>query len=247
MECILLSLLQKRKIHSLSGASCIGEDVEEASMAINPTDSSGYNIYSLYNDLYGTNGNTANASGRAAAAKTSSNASSYSSGSLFTSEGRAELQKVVSAMQQAGYTSITFNDIEKYRKQLEADFTEGVRADLEKLGLDPKADFTLVVDAGGSVKVVTDKAEDTALIERYLKNNPDKVTEFKEIQAMSNLKRSVQKVADDPKAFKLSLQAEAIQSFFNVLEGTETDYSSQIANFSSSGETSYYLGLNQSV
>lgn len=221
--------------------------MEGTYMAINATSASGYNVYSLYNELYGKNSNAAgtNTSAGTTAASNSSNYSALSS-SLFTSQGREQLQKVLSDMREAGYTSINFDDIEKYRKEMEAKFTEDIKADLAKLGVDPDIEFTLVVDANGAVQVVSDH-EDKAIIEKYLKDNPEKVEDFKEIQAMANMKRSAQKVTSDPKTFKLSLQAEAIQAFFNATENSNADYFSQIANFGTNGTTSYFLGLNQSV
>lgn len=216
-------------------------------MAISATSTSGYNIYSLYNELYGTNSNASNTA-TSAGTTAASNTSAYSglSSSLFSTQGREQLQKIINDMREAGYSAITFNDIDAYRKELEAKFTESVKADLAELGVDPEIEFTLVVDAYGAVQVLSDHA-DKAVVEQYLKANPEKVEEFKEIQAMANLKRSAQKTADDPKTFKLSLQAEAIQAFFDATDSNNADYFSQIANFGSNGAASYFLGLNQSV
>lgn len=217
-------------------------------MAIRATGSSYYDSYSLYNDLYGKNANAANTG--TAKNPTSSAAAYGGTSGLLTPQGRQELQKALAGMRKEGYTTTTFEEVEKYRKDLETKFSATVKEDLAKLGVDPDIEFRLVVDSYGAVQVVTDH-EDKAVIEKYLADNPDKVEEFKHIQALSNLKRSTQKaVAQDPefsKNLKISLQAEAIQAFFAATDNNGMDYFSQIANFSSNGMTSYFLGLNQSV
>ena len=218
-------------------------------MTVSATGANNYNMYALYNELYGGN---ANASGTGSPTAATAKTATYggNSSGLLNPQGRQELEKALAGMREAGYATITFEEIEKYRKGLETDFAETIKMDLAELGVDPEIEFRLVVDSYGKVQVVTDHA-DKVVIEKYLADNPDKVEEFKHIQALSNLKRSTQKALTQQPEFarnlKLSLQAEAIQAFFATTDNDGADYFSQIANFGSDGTTSYLLGLNQSV
>ena len=209
------------------------------------------NAYSMYNELFGKNTETAgtNAGSASSGNYAASSGSSAASG-LLTPEGRAELGRALANMRKEGFTSFTWDDIEKYRKALEADFTKAVKADLAEMGVDPDIQFTLVMDAYGQVSVVSNHP-DKAYIEEYLKDNPEMVDTFKHIQALSNLKRSQQRAAvqgnNFAKDMKASLQAEAVQAFFATTDNGGMDYFSQIANFGSNDATSWLLGLNQKV
>ncbi|GHV53473.1 hypothetical protein FACS1894206_04250 [Deltaproteobacteria bacterium] len=170
---------------------------------------------------------------------------------LLSSDGRAEVAKALEAMKKEGYTSFSFADIEDYRRKLEEDFTNAVRSDLKEMGVDPEIQFQLVLDASGAVKVIT-SSEDKGKIEQYLQDNEAMVDVFKHIQALSNLKKTAQKSGVSDTEFtarnlKRSLQAEAMQAFFNTGSDNGADYFSQIANFSSNDMTSYFLGVNSKV
>lgn len=206
------------------------------------------NALSMYNDLY-----TKNSTATDTTSKVTSNYASTASqatGGLMTSQGRAELQKALDGMKQAGYTSFTFSDVEDYRKQLESQFSSAVKSDLTEMGLDPDIEFNLVLDANGDLSVISDHP-DKAYIEQYFADNPEMVDVFKHIQALSNLKKAQQRApeqaAEYTRNMKLSLQAEAVQAFFETTDNNGSDYFSQIAAFGSNGSTSYLLGLNQSV
>jgi hypothetical protein len=154
--------------------------------------------------------------------------------SLLSSQGREEIMKAIESMKKEGYTSFSFADIEDYRKKLENDFALAVRSDMKEMGLDENMQFTLVVDASGNIQVLSDH-EDKAVLKAYFADNPEMVDVFKHIQALSNIKKTQQKEAQlgNPlaKDSKISLQAEALTAFFDTLEGSGTDYFSQIANF----------------
>lgn len=205
-----------------------------------------FDVYSKYNgwvEKYaggsksGGNGLTSSASGTGVSA-------------LLTGDGRQELQKALAAMKKEGYTSFSFSDVEDYRRKLESDFASAVRSDLAEMGVAPDIEFQLVLDAQGNVQVISGH-EDKAVIERYLADNREMVGVFKHIQALSNLKKSRQMGAAQNMAvardLKLSLQAEALQAFFESTDNNGQDYFSQIANFGANDATSYFLGLNQKV
>jgi len=222
-------------------------------MAIRATSNSyaSANAYTYYNELLGKNSDTGSS-----AQNTGQNSGQYANQStgnlsgLLTTQGRAEIKKALEGMKEEGFTSFTFDEIERYRKIQELEFTAQIKEDLAELGVDPDVQFTLVVDASGVVKVISDH-EDKAAIEKYLANNPEMVEDFKHIQALSNLKRSQQKgVAQNhelTRNLKATLQAEAVQAFFASTDNNGQDYFSQIANFSGDDASSWYLGLNRKV
>lgn len=173
-----------------------------------------------------------------------------STSSLLSSQGREEIMKAINCMKKEGYTSFTFSDIEDYRKKLENDFSNAVRSDMREMGLDEDMQFTLVADASGNIRVISDHA-DKAALEMYFEDNPEMVDVFKHIQALSNIRKTQQTASalgnSLAKDLKISLQAEALTAFFDTMDETGSDYFSQIANFGSNGTTSYLLGLNRKV
>ena len=210
----------------------------------------GLDVYSMYSELFGstkreTSGTSSSGSGSVVSAATQPRVSG-----LLTPEGRAELGKALENMREAGFTSFTWGDIESYRKALEADFTKAIKSDLTEMGVDPEIQFTLVMDAYGQTRVVSDNPDRVA-VEQYLGDNPEMVDAFKHIQALSNLKRSQQKASVQGNAFasdlKATLQAEAVQAFFETTDNGGMDYFSQIATITSNDTSSWFLGLKQTV
>lgn len=223
----------------------------EATMSIRATGASYIDAYSMYNELFTKNNKTDDTAANALGSYSSSSITSLASDSLFSSRGRESLATAIEAMKDAGYTRFTFSDIEKYRGELETNFSDTVKAGLEELGVDPDTDFSLVVDSSGKLSVVTKDSSDKAAIKKYFDDNPDLVDSYKNIQALSNLKKAQQKSSTDAAGYisgvKANLQAEAIQAFFAASDNNGSDFSSLISNFSSNSSTSYYLGLNQKV
>ena len=216
-------------------------------MSLSAINANHLSAYTMYQDLYAKNTQTSDATASIVGNYT---ASAATTSSILEPTGRGELAKALDAMKQAGYTRFTFNDVEEYRKNLEASFSDAVKSDLLEMGADPEIAFNLVLDGNGNLSVSSDHA-DKAIVEAYFEDNPEMVNVFKHIQALSNLKKSQSRVPDQAaeltRNLKLSLQAEAIQAFFATTDNDGNDYFSQIAAFGSSGTTSFLLGLNQSV
>jgi hypothetical protein len=216
---------------------------QEDAMTVTAAGTQPFDVYSKYNSwVEKYPGRSADANGASGSASASSGISGMLSG-----EGRQELQKALEAMKQEGYTSFSFADIEDYRQKLEKDFSSAVREDLKTMGVDPDIEFQLVLDASGNAAVVSDHP-DKAAVEQYLKDNPEMVGVFKHIQALSNLKKAQQRASARNSEFtrdvKRSLQAEALQAFFEASDNNGQDYFSQIATFGSKDATSFLLGLN---
>ena len=205
------------------------------------------NAYGMYAGLFTNNAESAgvghgdnSASGAAGTARLSG---------LLTPEGRKELEKALENMRALGYDKMSFEAVETYRKDLEKNFTFAIKSDLAAMGVDPDIEFTLVMDAYGAIKVISSHP-DKAIIELYLADNPEMIETFKHIQALSNLRRSQQKAAQNnefARNVKHSLRAEAIQAFFAATDNNGKDYFSQIATFGNNNAATWMLGLNLSV
>ena len=224
------------------------ENATEATMDIRATGNGYLDAYTMYSDLYTKNSTTTDITSKITGNYAAT--ANQAAGSLLTTQGRAELEKALESMKKAGYASFTFADIDDYRKNLEAQFSEAVKSDLAAMGVDPDIEFSLVLDGNGALAVVSDHP-DKAVVEHYFADNPEMVDVFKHIQALSNLKkaqtRSPMQAAEYSKNLKLSLQAEAVQAFFAATDSDGADYFSQIATFDSNSTTSYLLGLNQKI
>ncbi len=210
------------------------------------------NQYGIQND-YTLNFNSGSASGSTTLGKTARESLGGSLGAaLLSSQGQGALTRAIKELKAAGYSRVTYDDINDYRQTLEKKFSDTVRSDLKELGVDEKVQFSLVSGSDGSVKVVCSNAEEKAKIEKYLQDNPDMVKDFQYIQALSNFKRTAEspQVRDWPgmTQMKKTLQAQAVQAFFSMSESANMPWSSQIANFSTGGGLAeFFLGLNQRV
>ena len=217
-------------------------------MSILTTNAAALKTYSTCQDLFAKTSQTA--STPATVGKNYATSAASVSTGMTTPKGREELAKALDAMKQAGYTRFTFADVEEYRKSLETSFSEAVKSDLLEMGVDPEIAFNLELDASGNLNVVSDHPDKEA-VSIYFEDNPEMVDVFKHIQALSNLKKSQNRMPDQAaeltRNLKLSLQAEAVQAFFAATDNNGADYFNQIAAFGSSGSTSFLLGLNQSV
>jgi ATP-dependent Lon protease len=211
-------------------------------------------IYNSYNYTLGldslTDSPDETGAASVAASKSGSKASNAYSGNLLSTYSQKALQKAVAALKAQGESKVTFDGIEKYRRQQEADFSAEVRKDLRELGVDEKIQFQLVARPDGSVSVITTHA-DKARIEQYLQDNPDMVEKIQEIQALSNRTKASEAFTDPASGVRAlrnvrkELQAQAVQAFFEVAENSGTDFASQIASFDSDGGmASYLMGLN---
>lgn len=219
-------------------------------MSILATHTNNIGAYSLYEHY--TKNTASNDAAAGAAAKQALGCSAPSgapSGGIFSTGGREALHNALAAMKEAGHTRFTFSDVEEYRQKLESEFSTTVKADLTKLGLPSDAQFSLVLDANGALQVLAD-GESKALISKYFSDNPEMAQKFKDIQALSNLRKAQQRspalAAEHARNTVKSYQIEALQSFFAQTDNNGSDYFSQIAAFGSN-EASYYLGLNQTV
>ncbi len=206
------------------------------------------NLVALYKQAVEENG------GKAASGQTSGVRGGVAptlSGANFSSRTQKALSEAIAVIRTQTKERITFETVEAYRQSMEKQFSDNLRAALKEKGVDEKIEFKLVADANGDIQVVSNH-KDKAMVEQYLKDNPKVVEQFQHIQALSN----VQRTAENTVAFasgasvaqiKRQLQAQAVESYFTMMDGT-TSMASQIASFNSDGsQASFMAGLNYSV
>lgn len=144
-------------------------------MAINSIGVSGYNdTYSLLQTI----------SGQSEAAETQ--ASQSESGSMKT-QIRSQIEAILGDVPKGDDGKLSFDDVDAYRKSLEETWDAEIKADLEKLGVDPDSKYPLTWDPVAGSVVVQDGHPDKEVIDKYFEDNPDKVEEFQKIIQLGKL------------------------------------------------------------
>jgi hypothetical protein len=104
---------------------------------------------------------------------------------------------------------LSFKDIEDYRKKLETEWDDSVKADLEKLGVNTETDFPLSYDPATGKLTVSNTHPDKAKIEQYFESNPDKVEEFQKIIQLGKM-TYMSKSTLSPLEMQKNIQQEAM-------------------------------------
>ena len=217
-------------------------------MAINSIYSQyGLSVSSLYQQAAGESGFVSSGS-------VSGSGSGQYGALLSSAKGQTALSGALSTIQaEKGSSKITFDDVEKYRSKLEEEFSATIKNDLLARGVDPKVEFTLMVDSSGRLNVVSGHA-DKAKIQQYFDANPSMTNTFETIQALSNFKRSTENPQvrdwDSMRELKKGLQAQAIEIFFSSAQEV-SGFSPMYADYSGGEEggsmMDYMFGVNTTV
>lgn len=166
----------------------------------------------------------------------SSGKKTYTSINSGLSTLASALSGIMDDMNLGANDTVSFRTLAEYQENLQNTFTEQVKSDLRKLGLDENTQFSLVAGTSGSgVNVICDDAEARAAIEKYLKDNPDVVTSFEKIQSLNKLEESRKSRKVDVDAIRNRLQIESMTAWFST--------NNSIASFYSGG-AAYYSGIN---
>lgn len=183
-----------------------------------------------------------NSSREYSAGQARENSTSMPNGKKYTSINSSlttlasALSCVMDDMNLGANDTVSFRALAEYQKKLQSTFTEQVKTDLRKLGLDENTQFSLAAGANGSgVSVICDDAEAKAVIEKYLKDNPDVVTGFEKIQSLNKLEESRKNRKIDVDAIRNRLQIESMTAWFST--------NNSLASFYSGG-AAYYSGIN---
>lgn len=100
-----------------------------------------------------------------------------------------------------------------YKKDLQAQFEAQMKSDLKKLGVDEDIKFTLRADKQGNITVLTD-SKDKAIIEKYLKDNPEMTSAFIKMEKVSGATSTPQSQRFDAQAVRQRIQLESMNAWF---------------------------------
>lgn len=150
---------------------------------------------------------------------------------------------VSSALKSMGLSSsdrVTFSTLMDHKADLETKFSENVRADLLKLGIDPSVDFRLVSGTDGTGVKVVSNHPDKAKIEKYFADNKNRVAEFEQIQGLANIENTRKSQSIDKDSLRSRLQLESMSAWFSDSPASSImDFQPDYSNF--------YTGLNKVV
>jgi hypothetical protein len=171
-------------------------------------------VTSTYGAAFWQNSGSGSAGSAAATGALASAADAYSSaaGSDLIDSLAAAVRAALDGIGLDDADRITFADLLKARQSMEDAFTADVRRDLENLGLDPSAEFRLVTSEDGIA--VLSSHPDAAAIERYFADTPERETQFRRIQALSNVETARKSGGYDARATRSRIQIESMAAWF---------------------------------
>jgi hypothetical protein len=176
-----------------------------------------------------------------AGASGSSGETGTGSSTMQTVSAVAELTRAV--MEKMGVKEngrVSFEQINVYRRKLEEEYAEKLRADFAESGIDPDISFQLKENGEGGLIVGTTHA-DKDKVQKYFDDNPDMVEKYTEIQMLADLEAARSRLNVNPAELKKRIQIENMSAWWAA--GSE---SSSIMSLSTAG-TSWFSGLNATV
>ena len=139
---------------------------------------------------------------------------------------------------------LSFQDVDDYLGELETLWDASVMADLEKLGVDITQQFPLTYDTTTGKVTVSSDHKDKEIIDKYFKDNPDRVADFETIVQLGKLTNTAEdKLSQD--MMTTNLQLESLAWWYE----DNTDPTGWFAGggMLAMGSGSSYLGLNLTV
>ncbi len=179
--------------------------------------SSGYSAYT-----YQWNNQQLQSSSTNSSTSANATASNYSFEGSSTISSMIELiQYSMDAMGVSSNERITFNQVDKYKQELEDSFSKELQARIEATGIDSSASFTVSLDDAGKIIVNTAHA-DKSKIQNYFDTNPNIGTDLLKSMEESGLD------IDGPIQFNvsgagtISLVSSSSTSLQSAFSGNET-------------------------
>ncbi len=135
---------------------------------------------------------------------------------------------------------VTFSRINEYKAQQQENFSQKVEAGLKEIGISADTEYQIVTKyEGEGVDIVTESPEKSK-IELFFKDNPELVDEFKEIQYLDNLTKTLNNENISQNMNMTRIQLQSMSSIFN------TNPSSSIMSYGEGG-TFFGRGLSTIV
>ncbi|QJB58323.1 hypothetical protein HFN16_01135 [Pseudodesulfovibrio sp. zrk46] len=174
----------------------------------------------------------------------SSDSTTDSSSANWKTQIRNSINAILADVPKGDDGKLSFDDVDTYRKSLEEKWDEEVKADLEKLGVDPDSKYPLTWDPTTGKVIVQEGHPDKAVIDKYFEDNPDKVEEFQKIIQLGKL-TSTSRSTLSPTEMRQSIQQQSMAWWYEDNSDPRTWFSggSSLMGFGSSA----YTGLNITV
>jgi len=164
--------------------------------------------------------------------------------SAGTSSMSQDILSYLSKIPKGADGTLSFQDVDDYRAELETLWDAEVMADLEELGVDITNQFPLTYDTTTGKVTVSGDHEDKEIIDQYFEDNPDKVADFETIVQLGKLTAT----AEDNLSLDMmstNLQLESL-SWWYADNTDPTSWFEGGGMLAMSGMSSY-LGLNITV
>jgi hypothetical protein len=164
--------------------------------------------------------------------------SGTTSSAVRTVSAVAELTRAVMEKMGVGENDrVSFEQISVYRRKLEEEYAEKLRADFAELGIDPDISFQLKENGEGGL-IVGSTHVDKDKVQQYFDNNPDMVEKYTEIQTLADLEAARSRLNVNPAELKKRIQIENMSAWW-----AGRDEGASIMSLSSEG-SSWFSGLN---
>lgn len=164
-------------------------------------------------------------------------------GYSYTDSLLSNLSQVFNGMGVGSKDSVTFNDMLNYRDTLRQSFEDTTKQGLREMGVDENVNFQVISDGNGGIKIVTN-SEDKAKIDAFFAKNPALISQFNQIESLTNVEAARKSQNINVKAMRQRIEVESLATWF---AGTGMGVGS-ILNFSGSlSSLSLLSGLNKKI
>ncbi|WP_018123192.1 hypothetical protein [Desulfovibrio oxyclinae] len=153
----------------------------------------------------------------------------------------AELLK---EMPKDAFGRMSFEEISKYRKQVEEQFDSEIRAELKELGVDVDSKFQLIYDESTQRVVVGNDHPDKDKIEAYFADNPNRVKQFNTIMDLYEVEQLSQNRMN-PQQLRQKLNTQSMA--FWMQQNGGNDMFTGIQGIMFDAQNSYMRALNMKV
>lgn len=204
-------------------------------------------IQSYSNALYQWQAQQLKSTGNSSSSSSSSSLlNSLFGGQSITSQVSSMVELTKYAMDAMGLNSdsrVTFSQINRYREQLQNEFSSAVKAGLAESGISSMAGMTFTLDANGKIKATASTQADTKLAQAWLDANPAIGQELRDAlnKAGVDSSTSVEFLLSAPG--KMTVTDATTQKYQALLDGKKELTANLREALSSIGVTDYPLDL----
>jgi len=173
--------------------------------------------------------------------------SSVSSGNqTWKTKIRDNINSILNDVPKGDDGKLSFKDVDEYRKGLEKKWDDAVKADLEKLGVDPDSEYPLTYNPTTGKVSVSNGHPDKDVIDKYFDDNPDKVEEFQQIIQLGKM-TSASRSTLSPVELKRNIQQQSMAWWYEDNSDPRTWFSGGSSMMGLGQSQAAYTGLDLKV